>query len=86
MANPAPILYAVSPAIVPAAGGRVVQMVGSQIDPLGTVQCGGNPATLFCDSRFLAQFSAPAHAAGKADVRLTTPDGTVTLVGAITYV
>jgi hypothetical protein len=85
MANPVPKLYAVSPAIVPAAGGRVVQFVGFDIDPTGGLTCGG-PATMFCDSRFLGQFSAPAHAAGKVDLVITCPDGTATLVGAVTYV
>ena len=86
MANPAPVLYAVSPAIVPAGGGRIVQVVGSNIDPLGTIQIGGQPATLFCDSRFLAQCSAPVHAVGKVNVVVTTSDGTATLTNAITYV
>jgi hypothetical protein len=88
MANPAPLAYAISPAIVPAAGGRIVQIVGANIDPasVSLTVAGSAVATTTMDSRFLGQFPAPAHAAGKGNVVITTTDGTATLTNAITYV
>jgi hypothetical protein len=88
MANPAPKAYAVSPAIVPAAGGRLVQMVTANVDPASVaITVGGTAvAGVFMDSRFLGQFTVPAKTAGAYDLVVTTTDGTSTLVGAFRYV
>jgi hypothetical protein len=86
----APVIYAISPRIVPVAGtgSRCVQVVGNLMDPItATMTFGGAPpANLEHISAFLCQGGAPAHAAGAVDVVVSTPGGSATLVGGLTYV
>jgi hypothetical protein len=88
MANPAPVGYYVSPRIQPAAGGSGLQLVGRDLDPasISVTVGGGAVAAIEGVSRFLCQFRCPAHAAGAANVVVTTTDGSFTLTGAVTYV
>lgn len=87
MAAPAPTIYALSPTTIPAAGGRVVQLVARDLDATTTVTIGGTAATnVAVTSTFLLQCAAPAQAAGPAAVAVTTAGGTTTKVGAVRYV
>ena len=90
MAGPVPIIYAISPNRVKAAGSgsSVVQVIGRDLDPVtSTMTFGGAPPTpLERISGFLMQGGAPAHAAGAVDVVVSTAGGTATLVGGLTYV
>jgi hypothetical protein len=84
---PAPIVYAISPNRVPAAGGRVVQVVGRNLDVTVSATVGGNPVTgPNLVSTFLSQFTAAAHAAGPADLVVNNSSGSVTVTGGIVYV
>jgi hypothetical protein len=88
-AAPGPGSYYLSPRIAPAAGGRLIQIVGHDFTPTNTtVSVGGVAATNVVPvSSFLLDCNVPAHAAGAADVIVTTPNGTgPTLTGAVTYV
>jgi hypothetical protein len=87
-AVPAPTGYYLSPRIAAAAGGRLIEIVGRDFTPINTtVTVGGTAATNVQPvSQFLATCNVPAHAAGAADVVVTTPNGSATMVGAVTYV
>lgn len=84
---PNPVGYYVSPSKVPAAGGRMVQVVGRNLDITVSATVGGAPVTSpGLISTFLSQFACPAHAAGPADLVINNSSGSVTMTGAIVYV
>ena len=66
MANPAPTGYYLSPAVIPAAGGVPLQVVGRDVDAASVAATVGGTAvaTVVAVSRFLVNMRAPAHAAG----------------------
>jgi hypothetical protein len=84
---PAPIVYAITPNKIPAAGGRSVQVVGRNLDVTTSATIGGAPVTTpELVSTFLSQATAPAHVAGPADLVVNNSSGSVTVTGGITYV
>ena len=87
MASPPPIVYAITPNKIPAAGGRIVQVVGRNLDLTSTWTIGGGPVNPIQDiSTFFSQGGAPAHAAGPADLVVNNSGGSVTVTGGITYI
>jgi hypothetical protein len=75
----APVITTLSPDQGPTSGGTVVTISGSGFTGVTSVTFGGTPATSFTlnsDSQITA--TAPAHAAGTAQVVVTTPSGTST--------
>lgn len=90
MAGPAPVIYAISPTKVKAAGtgSATVQVIGRNLDPATVAVTYGAAAAFLAEpvSAFLYQGTAAAHAAGAVDVVVTTGGGTATLVGGLTYV
>lgn len=82
----APTLAAAAPATAATAGGTPVALTGAHLAGASAVTFGGVPAagfTVVSDTRITA--TAPAHAAGPVDVAVTTPGGTATLAGALSY-
>ena len=82
-----PTLAGVSPASGPTAGGTPVTLTGNHLTGTTGVMVGGVAATgvtVVSDTQVNAV--APAHAAGPADVSVTTPGGTATLTTAFTYI
>jgi hypothetical protein len=88
MAGPAPTYIALTPNRAKAAGGRTIQVVGRNFAAINTTMTiGGTAATNVVPvSQFLLDATVPAGTVGAADVVVTTPDGTATAVGALTYV
>jgi hypothetical protein len=82
------MIYAISPNIATAVGGRRVQLIGRDLDAASVaVTCGGGTAvSLFTQSRFLMNFTVPVHAVGAVNVVVTTTDGTATATNALTYI
>jgi hypothetical protein len=88
-AAPGPIGYYLSPRIAGAGGGRTISIVGREFTAVNTtLTIGGVAATNVVPvSSFLLDCTVPAHAAGAADVVITTPNGVApAMVGAVTYV
>lgn len=82
----APTLTSVSPSQGPASGGTTVTITGTNLTGATSVTIGGTAATgITVNSATSITATTPAHAAGAADVVVTTPGGTATLVGAFTY-
>lgn len=82
-----PVVAAVSPAGGPAAGGTPVTIVGGPFTGATGVTFGGTAATaVVVVNANTITCTAPAHAAGAVDVRVTTPNGTTpTGGGGYTY-
>lgn len=86
IAPPAPTVTAVDPASGPAAGGTAVTITGANFTGATAVTIGGVAASAFAvvnDTTIAA--TTPAHAAGAADVAVTTPNGTGIGAGLFTY-
>lgn len=87
---PAPIIYAVTPARVKAAGSgsAAIQVVGRYLDPATVGVTFGAVNAFLAEpvSTFLYQGTAAAHAAGAVDVVVTTAAGSATATAALTYV
>jgi len=86
----APTLASISPSSGPAAGGTSVTLTGTNFIAGSTsVSIGGTviPASsVIVDSATSLTFVTPAHAAGRVDVTVTTPEGTAGPVpGGFTY-
>jgi hypothetical protein len=84
---PAPVVYAVTPTRLAAAGGHPMQIVGRDLDLTLSITIGGappNPITRV--SNYLTNCTAPPHAVGTVDVVVNNSSGTVTAVGAVTFV
>ena len=77
---------AITPATGAAAGGTHVTITGSGFNPDTTVSIGGGAATsvVVINSGELTCIT-PAHAAGAANVVITTDAGAITETGAFTY-
>ncbi len=74
---PAPTVVSLSPTQGPAAGGTTVTITGTTLTGATAVSFGGTAATGFTVvNGTTITATAPAHAAGSADVRVTTPSGT----------
>jgi hypothetical protein len=82
----APSVTSINPHTGPAAGGTTVTINGSGFVPGATVKFGANASTTvtFVSSNQI-RARAPAHSAGNAQVRVTTPGGTSALVPADLY-
>ena len=72
----APIITSVSPRRGPAAGGKTVTILGSNLNGATRVKFGTKSGKLLSVSATKVTVRAPAHAAGKVDIRVTTPGGT----------
>ncbi|WP_181257055.1 IPT/TIG domain-containing protein [Pseudaminobacter soli (ex Li et al. 2025)] len=82
----APTVISLRPNSGSTAGGTTVTLMGSDLAGATAVSFGGTPATSFTViGNALITATTPAHAAGKVDVVVTTPGGTVTMVTAYTY-
>lgn len=83
-----PELYGVSPSSIPLAGGTWLQVTGSNLNHVGrTLTVGGVAITDLTNyGTNVLGGPAPAMPAGTYDVKVTTPLGEATLVGAVTYV
>ncbi len=74
---PAPTVSSIAPTSGPTTGGTLVTITGSQFTTVTQVQFGGTNATGFTVvNGNTITATAPAHAAGLADVRVTSPSGT----------
>ena len=72
----APTVTSVAPASGPAAGGTAVVITGTNLTGATAVSFGGTAATSFTPvNATTVNATAPAHAAGVADVRVTTAGG-----------
>lgn len=82
-----PTLTSIAPNQGTVAGGTVVTITGTNLTG-ASVTIGGNPATGVSVNASGTQLTAvtPPGVAGPADVTVTTPGGSVTLVGGFTYV
>lgn len=85
---PAPEVTGLSPNSGTTAGGTVVTLTGTDLNGATAITFGGTPATGVTCSATSCTATAPAHAAGTVDVRVTTPGGTsaITPAGEFTYV
>ncbi|MEU6084703.1 IPT/TIG domain-containing protein [Streptomyces sp. NPDC047108] len=81
-----PTITTIAPNQGPIAGGTVVTITGTNLTG-ASVDIGGNPATGVTVNATGTQLTAttPPGAAGPADVTVTTPGGSATLVGGFTY-
>jgi hypothetical protein len=72
-----PAVFAVSPANGPINGGNVVEITGTHLAEASQVQFGTTivSAPFIADSASAIRLTAPAHAAGTVDVRVTTLAG-----------
>jgi hypothetical protein len=78
--GPPPTVTKVSPASGPVAGGTPVTITGTNYSGVTAVDFGANAATSFTvNSATSITAIAPAEAAGKVDVTVTTPNGTSAL-------
>ncbi|HET9597964.1 MAG TPA: IPT/TIG domain-containing protein, partial [Anaeromyxobacteraceae bacterium] len=83
---PPPALLSIAPTSGPEAGGTIVVLTGANFSG-AAVTIGGLPATVSVAATASLTVTAPAHAAGPADVVVTNADGQkATLAGAFTYV
>ncbi len=83
----APTITAISPISGPTFGGTAVIITGTDFTGATAVSFGGTAAVSYTvDSPVQISAVAPAHAAGAADVTVTTPGGTATGTGVYTYV
>jgi large repetitive protein len=73
--NP-PTITALSPATGPSAGGTSVVITGTGLTGATGVTFGDSTSTFTVDSNTQITATAPAHAAGKVRVKVTTPYGT----------
>jgi glucose/arabinose dehydrogenase len=81
-----PAVSSVSPAAGPLAGGTVVTISGSNLSGASAVQFSGVAATAITPvSATQVNATAPAHAAGVVDVRVTTPGGKSAIVSGDNY-
>ncbi|SCB46735.1 Putative Ig domain-containing protein, partial [Rhizobium miluonense] len=82
----APTVSSISPNSGATAGGTSVTISGSNLTGATSVTFGGTAASSFTvDSATSITATVPAHAAGAADVAITTVGGTGTLVGGYTF-
>jgi uncharacterized protein YhjY with autotransporter beta-barrel domain len=82
----APTLTVASPSNGPAVGGTSVTLTGTNLSGATSVTFGGTAATSFTvNSAASITVTTPAHAAGAADIVVTTPNGAATLSGGYTY-
>lgn len=82
----APTLSVISPASGPTAGGTSVTLTGTNLTGATGVTIGGIGATgVAINSATSITVTTPAHAAGSADITVTTPGGTAALPGGYTY-
>ena len=78
-----PAVTSVAPSLGPARGGTIVTLRGSAFQPGAVVTIGGIAATAVSYvSTSVLSVTAPPLAAGRHDVRVSTPDGSGTLAGA----
>ena len=84
----APSVTGVSPNTAPTAGGTTVTLSGTGLEGATAVTVDGQPATFTVNNDGTITVTLPAHAAGPADIVVTTPGGTSpTGAGArVTYV
>ena len=83
---PLPAITSVSPNEGPAAGGTPVIITGIGFVSVSSVKFGGAISAFTVDSDTQITATAPAGAAGPADVTVTTEYGTTTVAGAYTYI
>lgn len=81
-----PIVTAISPPTGPIGGGQAVTITGQNFTGATSVTIGGSAATIGTVSATTITATTPAHAAGQADVVVTTPIGTGTGTNIYTYV
>ena len=81
-----PIVTAISPPTGPIAGGTSVTITGLNFTGATSVTIGGSPAVIGTVAATTITATTPAHAAGQADVVVTTPIGTGTGTKLYTYV
>jgi hypothetical protein len=80
-----PAISSVSPATGSAGGGRSVTIAGNNLDCASTATFGGTAGTIVSKSSGSVTVTAPAHLAGTVDVAVTTPAGTATQTGGLTF-
>ncbi len=83
---PVPAITLVDPGEGPAAGGNQVTITGIGFVSVLSVKFGGAISAFTVDSDTQITATAPAGAAGPADVTVTTEYGTTTVAGAYTYI
>lgn len=80
-----PTITSVTPSTGTTAGGTAVSIAGTNLAGATVVTFGGTTATSIVITDTAITCVTPAKTAGAKDVIVTTPDGTVTSVGAFTY-
>lgn len=81
----APSISGIAPNSGPTAGGQSVVISGSNLASASSVTFGGVAATLGANSATSITVTTPPHAAGAADVVITTANGTATSAGGYAY-
>jgi hypothetical protein len=71
----APAISGLSPTSGPAAGGNTVTITGTNLASASAVTFGGTPATILTNTATTITATSPVHAAGVADVQVTTVGG-----------
>jgi IPT/TIG domain len=84
--NPLPAVVSVFPNSGTTLGGDVVVIAGTDLASATSVTFDGVPASITLNTPIALTVITPPHAAGPADVTVTTADGTTTAVGAFTYI
>jgi hypothetical protein len=83
---PAPAITNVNPNYGSISGGNSVVITGGNFTGATDVSFGVNPASFSVDSDTQITATAPAGAQGTIDIRITTPDGTSSVVPADEYI
>lgn len=85
-APPTPTVISISPEIGPVTGGMVITVTGTNFTPCTTVTIGGVPATsIRVSSAAFLTVELPPHAAGLAEVLLSTDGGNAVAANAFRY-
>ncbi len=71
-----PVLVTVDPDAVDVAGGELVELTGTGLLPLSSLEIDGEAVEATTSSATTITFTMPATAAGSHDVTVTTPNGT----------
>lgn len=81
-----PTITNVTPTSGPTTGGTSVTITGTNFSAVTGVSVGGNPASFAAINSNTIAIVTPSHAAGLADVNVTTSAGSATAADAFTYI
>jgi lysophospholipase L1-like esterase len=80
-----PLVFSATPASGPTGGGTTIDILGEQLSPVLGVTIGGVAASVTTLSGSHLRVTAPPHAAGSANLTVTTAGGSATLADAFAY-